>query len=73
MKPIKSEYDVRLLTLIGLAVSAFETLALELNVDPDKLLAENLYLVTKKLHEVGEEEIINKFHQQYPLLEEVLN
>lgn len=73
MKPIKSEYDVRLLTLIGLAVSAFESLALELNIDPDKLLAEYLYLVTKKLHEVGEEEIVNKFRQQYPLLEEVLD
>ena len=73
MTPIESQHDVRLVTLLGVAMTAFETLSLELNVNSDLLLAETLYLVTKQLHEVGEEEYQNKLVESYPLLNTILD
>lgn len=73
MTPIESRYDVRLLTLMGVAISSFETLALELDVDADKLLAESLYLTTKRIHEVGEEMYISKLESNYPLLAKAID
>lgn len=73
MRIIQSKYDVRLVTLLGVAVSCLETLALELNVDPDLLLAETLYKTTKSLHEIGEETIFSKIEGHYPIIEDMLD
>ena len=73
MTPIESQHDVRLVTFIGVTINAFETLSLQLNVDSDLLLAETLYLVTKQLHEIGEEEYQNKLARSYPLLNTILD
>lgn len=73
MTPIESIYDVRLVTLIGVVVNSIETLALEMSVNPEQLLAEYLYLANKKLHETGEEEYMNKLQKFYPILDEAIS
>ncbi len=65
MTPITSLYDVRLATLFGVTISVIETLALELDTNPEQLLAEYLYLTNRKLHEVGEEVYINKLTDHF--------
>lgn len=72
MQPIDSKYDVRLVTLIGVAISAFESLALETDTNTDKLLADHLYLVSRYIHEVGEEMFLDKLERHYPLLQEAI-
>lgn len=73
MTPIESRHDVRLVTLIDVAIAALETLALELGIDPDRLLAEYLYLSNKKILQTGEEGTLDKLTRLYPLLEEALD
>lgn len=73
MTPIESQYDIRLVTLFGVTMNAFETLSLELNVNSDLLLAEALYLVTKQLHEIGEESFYEKLTKSYPILTMILD
>lgn len=70
--PIESEYDLRLITLIGVAISAFESLSLARDIDADKLLSDHLYLTTKYIHEVGEQVFIEKLTRDYPLLKEAI-
>ena len=36
MTPIESQFDVRLVTLIGVAINTLESLALATNVSPDR-------------------------------------
>ncbi len=72
MTPIESPYDVRLVTLIGLAINAVETLALEQNKNPEQLVAELLYVTNKRLHEIGEEDYFKKLSSFYPILSETI-
>ncbi len=72
MTPIESPYDVRLVTLIGLAINAVETLALEQNKNPEQLVAELLYVTNKRLHEIGEEDYFKKLSSFYPILSEAI-
>ena len=73
MNPITSKYDVRLTTLLGLAINTIESLALQTNTDPEQILAEHLYLTTKRLHEVGEEMYMDKLTRNYPMLEQAID
>ena len=72
MTPINSIYDVRLVTLFGTLINAIESLAIETDRDPDVLLAESLFLVNKRLHEVGEEMYLEKLKRHYPILQEAI-
>lgn len=72
MTPIESIYDVRLATLIGVAMSAIESLALAKNTNPEQILAETLFLTNKQVHESGEEAFLMKLTNNYPLLEEAI-
>ena len=72
MTPMESPYDVRLVTLIGLAINAVETLALEQDKNPDQLIAELLYITNKRLHETGEEDYLRKLFSFYPILSEAI-
>ena len=73
MNPINSKYDIRLTTLLGLAINVIESLALETNTDPEQILAEHLYITTKRLHEIGEEIYMDKLTRNYPMLEEAID
>lgn len=73
MKPIESKDDLRLATLIGLAINVIESLALEYDVNPEQLLAEYLYFTNKKVHEIGHEGYLNKLWQQYDILDEAIS
>ena len=73
MNPITSRYDVRLIILVGLAIDLIESLALEVDSCPQTILAEYLYLTTKRVHEVGEETYMTKLTTHYPMLEEAIN
>ena len=73
MTPIESRYDIRLVTVMALAMEAIETLALEVNCNPEQLVAEQLFLITKRVHEKGEEQYLNLLSNNYPILDEVLD
>ena len=73
MTPIESKHDTRLITLVGVCIDAIEELSLLQNVDPESLLAEYLYKNNKKLHEVGEEIVLEKLESHYPILEEAMS
>ena len=73
MTPIETRYDTRLVTLIGVAINTIEALALEVGCDPDKILAESLYLSNKYVHERGEEVYLNTLSTNYPMLNEALD
>ena len=72
MSPIESRNDVRFVTLIGVAIEAYEELALHVKVSPEQLLAEALYTVNNKVNTVGEEEFLKKLTRTYPILEEAI-
>lgn len=71
--PITSQDDTRLVTLIGLAMSVIESLAIEEDNDPDAILARELYLTNKQVHEVGTHCYLEKLTSHYPLLREALS
>lgn len=73
MTPISSPYDVRLVTLIGVAINVIESLALATDTDPDKILANHLYLTNKYVHEMGEQAYIDDLTNNYPLLQEAIS
>ena len=73
MTPISSAYDVRLVTLIGVAINVIESLALATDTDPDKILAEHLYLTNKQVHELGEQSYIDDLTDNYPMLCEAIS
>ena len=72
MTPIESTCDVRLVTLIGVAINVIEELAVCTHKDPDLILAEALFLANKNVHEKGEEEYSNQLETQYPMLSEAI-
>lgn len=71
--PINSPEDVRLVTLIGVAINVIETYALESGNDPDSVLAKSLYLTNKRIHEIGTDCYLQKLTSHYPLLNEAIN
>ena len=73
MKPIGSRDDLRLATLIGVAINAIESLALEYNTNPEQLLAEYLYFTNKKVNEIGHEGYLNKLWTHYSILDEAIS
>ena len=73
MTPIESRYDLRLVTLVAVAMEAIENLAMEFNVNPEQLTAEYLFICNKKIHEQGEEGYLNKLFNCYPILDEVID
>ena len=73
MTPIESREDIRLATLIGVAINAIESLSLATDVNPEQLLAEYLYLTNKRIHEIGHEGYLNKLWQQYHILDDAIS
>lgn len=73
MTPISSPCDVRLVTLIGVAMNVIESLALATDTDPDKILAEHLYLTNKRVHEIGEDLYLEDLTSNYPLLQQAIS
>ena len=72
MTPIESLNDVRMATLVGLAINLCESLALANNQEPDTVLAEHLYLAQKYVGNVGTDVYVSKLIGHYPLLEETI-
>ena len=72
MTPIDTTDDVRLVTLVGVAIDVIEDLALAKGKNPEEILAERLYLANRKIHERGAEEYIEKLTTQYSLLYEAI-
>ncbi len=72
MPPIVSPYDTRLLTLAGVIINLSEELALWNNQPPREGVAEALFLVSKRVHEHGNEDYMNRLCTDYPLLKEAI-
>lgn len=72
MTPIESPYDTRFVILIGLAMCALEDMALNVDADPQLLLAEYLFVCNKQIAEKGTEGIANRLLQNYPILNEAI-
>lgn len=73
MSPIKSVYDVRLLTILSITMDVIEQLTLLTDTNSDTILAEALYRSNKQIHEIGEQPIANKLMSSYPILTEALD
>ena len=73
MTPIESRYDLRLVTILGVAMEAIECIALETNSNPEQLIAEYLFLINKRVSTIGEEAFLNKLFNCYQILDEVLD
>jgi hypothetical protein len=65
---VTSPEDIRLVTLIGIAISVIESLAIEKDVDPEFILSRELYLTNKRIHELGTDCYLEKLTDHYPLL-----
>lgn len=72
MTPIESTCDIRLVTLIGVAINVIEELAVHTDENPELILAEALFLANKNVHEKGEEEYAKKLQFDYPVLAEAI-
>ena len=70
--PIESVNDVRLVTLVGVAISVIESLALERDENPDKLFSDHLFLTNKYIHSIGGDAYIERMKSNYPMLAEAL-
>jgi hypothetical protein len=70
--PIESVNDTRLVTLIGVAISVLESLALERDENPDKLLSDHLFLTNKYIHSIGGDAFVERMKSNYPMLEEAI-
>jgi hypothetical protein len=73
MNPIVSEYDHRLVTLIGIVVDIIGEQALMTGASPEELLALSLYRVSKEIFTSGEEQYIDRLHTCFPALREALS
>jgi hypothetical protein len=73
MTPICSEYDIRLVTLLGVVIDVIGEHALDTGQSPQELLAESLYRVNKQVYSVGEEQYIDRLHTCFPLLKEAIS
>ena len=67
-----SPYDIRLVTLIGVAIDLAEELALYNGSTPSEWLASSLYVANKNVCQRGEELYINKLATDYPILKEAI-
>jgi hypothetical protein len=72
MTPIENIFDVRLLTLIGVAISAIEDLAVEADREPEQLLSDLLYRCNKRVGDTGGAMYIHKLLNHYPMLKEAI-
>ena len=72
MTPIESIHDARLVALIGVAINVCESLALEIDKEPNTVLAEHLFLADRYIQNLGTDIYINKLCSHYPLLEEAI-
>ena len=72
MNPIVSHDDVRLVTLIGVAIDTIGELALRTNDSLEEILAKALYRSNKRIHEIGAERTMNELVTCYPLLREAI-
>ncbi len=72
MSPIVSPYDTRLLTLAGVVINLAEELAVWNNQSPREGVAEALFLVSKRVHEHGEEDYMDRLCTDYPILQEAI-
>ena len=70
--PIESVDGVRFVTLIGVAISVIESLALERDENPDKLFSDHLFLTNKYIHSIGVDVYIQKLASNYPMLAEAI-
>lgn len=66
--PITSIDDVRLVTLIGVAINTIESLAVEEDNDPEAILARELYLANRLIGNMGATCFLNRLESHYPLL-----
>lgn len=73
MTPIESPYDTRFLTLVSVAMCVLEDMALNVDADPQLLLAEYLFVCNKQIAEKGTEGIANRLLQNYPILNEAIS
>jgi hypothetical protein len=71
--PIESIYDVRLVTLLNVLMGFAETVSLSTNCNAEQLISDSLYLTTKKIHEIGEQDVLDKMLRCYPILQEALD
>jgi hypothetical protein len=71
--PITSIDDIRLVTLIAVAINVIEELALEQNTNPDSILSEQLFTTYKHINEQGSNCYLEKLSSHYPLLRQVIN
>lgn len=71
--PIASIDDVRLVTLIGVAINVIESLAIEEDNDPETILARELYLTNKYIHDMGTACYLHKLASHYPLLKAAID
>ena len=73
MTPIESKDDVRLVTLVGVAINVIEELAILTDVSPNEILAEYLYFTTLKQLELGTTQYMTKLATHYPILYRAIN
>ena len=73
MNPILSPDDIRLVTLVGVAIDTIGELALRTGNAPEEILAKALYRSNKRVNEVGVERTMNELTTCYPLLKEALH
>lgn len=69
---ITSIDDIRLVTLIAVAMNTIEELALEQNTNPDTILSDQLFLTYKHINEMGANCYLEKLASHYPILRELL-
>jgi hypothetical protein len=73
MNPICSEYDRRLVTLIGVVIDIIGEQAMLTGASPEELLAVSLYRTSKEIVSVGEEHYVNRLHTCFPILKEAIS
>ncbi len=71
--PINSIDDVRLVTLIGVAINVIEDYGLQNDIDPETVLAKYLYIANRQVLSAGTNCYLEKLIDHYPLLNEAIN
>ena len=72
MTPICSEYDSRIAVLYRTLMMAYEDLAICKDRNPREMLAENLFVAEREVHQMGEERYIHQAWTEYPMLAEAI-
>ena len=67
-----SPYDIRFVTLIGVAIDLAEELALVKGGSPEEHVNGALYLANKRIHKWGEEKYMNQLISGYSILKEAI-